>query len=275
MQLFVVALLLASACHNNPTPTPGKIETIVSHNHEGQGAGSIVFTVNDDNPQRQRINCDLSVKEKEWGSDKNRKGSFNQSKQYEEHQRCINEGMADFDKVYLQKLVGVFLRAGLLAQPGAIVMASDAGRGHYQVKALVTEFVPDIDAAIRDKSLPQHLLGTGLAQAAPYAAAGTAGLLGPAGAVLSNFDLFTGIPTSWNSAEQRGFVGTDVKVIDAKSGRIVTSFRAAGIFTGQLKSLGKDWAGYHKRDLKSSSPAEALKTSLEEAAKKIIQSVPR
>ena len=272
-----LSVFILGGCSSNLPPDPNQLEVAsASVNGPGETQPTRFFVIESGANTFHNVFCDFVTVQRQWETGPNRSTPFHLSSEFKSFQLCStaldNQQSADS----LRPIANLLMRSALSAIPGAAVVDSLDGAKRsartipkYRVKLTITEFVPDLSA---DKAAQERLtstVGQLVATAAPYVGAAAAPIVGPATGLIVGFDVITGIPTEWSSQEKRGVIAADIEVVDANNGDIVLAFPVAGSFGLEMKQVGKDYSGYYKRSVRSSSPHEALRISMLAAAKHI------
>ncbi len=129
------------------------------------------------------------------------------------------------------------------------------------VKAILTESDPfaNIDDFSVNSTRPQTTLGR---------------VFQPITSVFSGIvGLYTGLPTSYASAEIKGVVTLDVVVTNYKTGEIVTSFPVSGTHIEKIVQVGDGFAGLAMLSSARSTYAGASRAALNEAARTLYETL--
>ena len=246
-------LFAFSACSSTPAiPVPGEIQTAVISDASAVRNPEVVFVVKAELQPVSGAQC-------------------NYADQSTDVQACMARSIDAMNQSHFRKLSPVFLRSALMNVSKGVVADTfpRAGKARRLIASItITEFVSDVEA---DKAAQERLrmtLGWAISSATSFAGT-AAGTLGPIGALVQGFDVITGIPTAWKSADKKGVVVADIKIIDAGTGKILISLPVAGTFGLKMSQVGDGTIGSYRRTVDTSSPEEALRAALAEAAKLI------
>lgn len=151
----------------------------------------------------------------------------------------------------------------VLYQPGSNVSIKKGEVGPYLVRATLTEFNELADAESNNTDV--GLGGAGAVLGIAGAIANKPGLMWTgAGLAIANPEYHDG------SASTKGMVAFDVQIIEKKTGRIVDSFDASGIFKSASSSRGIGLFGISNQQSKFSSSAigQALRAAMNDVVQK-------
>mgnify|MGYP003590016477 CR=1 FL=1 len=186
------------------------------------------------------------------------------------------------------ELIELFMRQAMGSQPGIAVEGRlpvsansskmspsaplrAASLAQFAIEVRLSSLVPDIEAAKEKQGGAFDAAGRVISASVPYVGAGASSVLGPLGSVIQFFDLFTGIPVTWDSGKQEGVVTIETSVVDIRSGRVLASFPTNASFLIEFKSVGNvDLSSGSARYL-GSTPTEALRIACRDAAQKVTE----
>ena len=252
---IVVQLLLLSGCGGKTVvPEPATVEGKIIAAYSAPSKPAVAFILQTDSSGATTFDCKMDMRS-------------------DAYQKCAQGYVSQTEREFFQRLSPVLFRSALMTVPRSVVRESAAKAGSVRIllaSITITEFVPDIEADRAAQDRLHSTLGWAVSMTTPYVGM-AAGTLGPIGGFIQGFDVLTGIPTGWKSEDKKGVIVAELKLVDPANGTIFLSMPVAGSFGLRMSQYGESTIGSYRRKVESSTPQEALRLALLEAAKLIAE----
>lgn len=196
--------------------------------------------------------------------------------------RMVNQSAPELLEIFMRQSMGAQpdvavegrLPVGaILGRPSQQIAFKQSSLARFLIEVRLSSLVPNIEEAKNKQTGALDAAGRVVSSSVPYVATSAMPILGPLGSAIQFFDLLTGIPVTWDNAEQEGVVTIETSVIDLRNGRVLASFPTNASFFQKFKSVGKvDFISGSSRFL-GSTPTEALRVACRDAAQKVVEAL--